>query len=104
MQETRSNFARLAVLNSRAQEIIAAGYTFWPDADAGTAVCKPGELAATYWITEEGCTCPAYAKESICKHSIAADKLAEEAALEAEYAPEIEFDAAFDRAAAKYGL
>ena len=69
---------------AKAIEIIKEGYTFSKDAETGViAVCKPGRLAASYWINvlEEGCDCPDYMKHGkYCKHTLANGILEEEEA------------------------
>ena len=62
----------------RAEKIIQEGYSFTKDADSGmVAVCKPGDLHASYWIGEHvdgstGCDCPDRVKTGKpCKHEIA---------------------------------
>lgn len=66
------DIARLAKRTSAATETIKLGYTYWTD-ETGVAVCKPGTLAAEYWITENGCSCPDFAHHGdFCKHTVAA--------------------------------
>lgn len=60
----------------RARQIIKDGYTFTQEPSGMVAVCKPGELFASYWIGEHvdgtnGCDCPDRAKGNVCKHEIA---------------------------------
>jgi hypothetical protein len=58
----------------RARAILAEGYTFHKDKDSeAVAVCKPGRLAASYWINllSEGCDCPDSMKGNDCKHLLA---------------------------------
>lgn len=89
--KTASEAARLAVLTERAQQILTEGYSFWPDAEAGfTAVCKPGKLAAAYWITDGKCDCPARQKDATCKHEIAAMLKSEEEAMWSSICAEVE--------------
>lgn len=72
--------------NTRAQQIIEAGYTFTKEASGSIAVCKPGELHASYFIGENvdgtnGCSCADKAKTGKpCKHEIAWDLLQDEEA------------------------
>lgn len=73
----------------RALNILEEGYTFTQENDM-VAVCKPGELHASYWIGEHvdsstGCDCPDRVKTGKpCKHEIANDILqADEAHFEA---------------------
>lgn len=65
-----------------AKQTIADGYTYWKDADGITAVCKPGRLAATYFIglwKDGACECPDFEKHGdFCKHTIAAGLSEEE--------------------------
>lgn len=80
---------------TRAIEIIKAGYTFHKDADSEVvAVCKPGEMKATYWINmlSEGCDCPDRMKTgNRCKHELAWNIIEDERAnMEAQCA---EYDA-----------
>lgn len=72
---------------ARAEQIIQEGYKFTKDADSGmVAVCKPGDLHASYWIGEHvdgttGCDCPDKKKTGKpCKHEIANEILEEEKA------------------------
>lgn len=61
----------LAVRNERARQIIAEGYSFFADADPDmdlVAVCKPGSLAAAYWITQRGTVCDCKDFEGNRKH------------------------------------
>ena len=76
--------------NTRALQIIEEGYTFTQDADTKmVAVCKPGKLAASYFIGEHvdgsnGCDCADKAKTGKpCKHEIAWNILQDEEANEA---------------------
>jgi hypothetical protein len=67
----------------RARAILAEGYTFHKDKDSeAVAVCKPGRLAASYWINllSEGCDCPDSMKGNDCKHLLAWDILQTEKA------------------------
>ena len=73
---------------NRAFEIIKAGYTFTKDADSDVvAVCKPGDLHASYWINmlSPGCDCPDHMRTGRpCKHMMALEiKKEEEAMMEA---------------------
>ena len=64
---------RQATIFARAEQILADGYSFWPDPDPTmdmVAVCKPGYLHADYWITDGG----DFAKHrDFCKHTMAWD-------------------------------
>jgi hypothetical protein len=76
---------------AKALEILKAGYTFTKDAETEViAVCKPGRLAASYWLNmmEPGCDCPDYMKRgNFCKHTMAWGILQEEeASMEAQCA------------------
>jgi SWIM zinc finger len=75
---------RMANSYAKAQQIIKEGYTFHKDADSDViAVCKPGRLAASYWINmlEPGCDCPDYRKHGkYCKHTLANGILEDDAA------------------------
>src|SRR5579859_6125884 len=88
MNEPRNiNDARRLILREeRARLILKEGYTFWPDAELDTvAVCKPGRLAADYWIDGGKCDCPDFeAHGDFCKHVLAYDMVMEEAAQVAE--------------------
>jgi hypothetical protein len=68
----------------RAKQIIKEGYTFHQDADSDVvAVCKPGSLAAAYWLNmlSDGCDCPDFLKtHKPCKHMIAWEILEDDAA------------------------
>ena len=68
---------------TKALQIIKEGYTFTKDADSEViAVCKPGQLAASYWINmiSEGCDCPDFQKHgTFCKHTMANDLIEDEA-------------------------
>ena len=83
----------------RARQIIKEGYTFTDMGDGGIAVCKPGKLAASYWIDGpfcKGCDCPDATKNgNRCKHMLAWESInAEEAAeLEGLEAQCAEYDA-----------
>jgi len=105
---------RLARAESKAKAIITEGYTF--EAQEGTsliAVCKPGKLAAAYWIETasdgfwQGCNCPASVANggTFCKHLLAYDRLQAEEANQLANAPteEEEFGQAWysERAALK---
>ena len=70
----------------RALTILKEGYKLTDELGDGSliAVCKPGRLAASYWITDGECDCPDRAKGNICKHELAWDVLkAEEEMMEA---------------------
>ncbi len=60
-----------------ARQIIAEGYSFWPDEDPEmdmVAISKPGTLCATYLLMENGtaCDCLDFQKhQDYCKHIIA---------------------------------
>ena len=97
----------------RARQIITEGYSFTQDALTNmVAICKPGELHASYFIGEHvdgttGCDCPDACKGNNCKHEIAwglvkaehADELAGLEAQCARYdAEEGWMDAAMDNA------
>jgi hypothetical protein len=45
------------------------------------AVCKPGSLAAAYWLNmlSEGCDCPDSLKGNYCKHEMCWDAIQAEA-------------------------
>ena len=88
--------ARLTRSYAKALECIAAGYTFSRDEEIGmTAVCKPGELHASYWICDRpelvaphgGCSCPDYDKHpgTFCKHILAYQELQNQEAEAEEY-------------------
>lgn len=66
---------RQADTTERARQIIAQGYSFWPEADRDTiAICKPGFLHADYWLSDNGktCDCPDFVKhQDYCKHVLA---------------------------------
>lgn len=68
----------------RAKALLAEGYTFYRDADSEViAVCKPGRLAASYFINmlTPGCDCPDFLKtEQACKHMYAYEILQNEEA------------------------
>jgi SWIM zinc finger len=78
----------------RAKTLLKEGYTFHKDQGSDVvAVCKPGRLAASYWLNmlSEGCDCPDFLKRGQpCKHMLAWDileaKAMEEAGLEAQCA------------------
>lgn len=61
----------------RAKEILKAEYTFWLDDDSiYVAVCKPGQMAASYFIDITGdiptCNCPDFEhRGNYCKHTLA---------------------------------
>ena len=75
--------------NTRALQILKEGYKFTKEASGSIAVCKPGELHASYFIGEHvdgttGCDCPDKAKTGKpCKHEIAWNILQDEEADEA---------------------
>lgn len=79
----------LAVRFERAKAILAEGYTFSQDKETGAvAACKPGSLAASYWINGlvDGCDCPDATQrgKGVCKHSLAWELLQEEMMWEAQ--------------------
>ena len=87
---------RVARAESKAKSIITEGYTF--EAQEGTsliAVCKPGKLAAAYWIETandgfwQGCSCPSFQKSGAgyCKHTLALKRIQEEEANQLKNAP-----------------
>ena len=82
----------------RAKEIIEAGYTFSFDDEADTvAVCKPGRLAADYFILDGKCDCQDFQNHGdFCKHTLAAGLVQEEARAEAQAA-------AYDAEMEKFG-
>lgn len=67
---------RLANSYEKALTMAAEGYTFEKMESGSIAICKPGRLAASYWIGEHldgtnGCDCPDFTKNgSFCKHTI----------------------------------
>jgi hypothetical protein len=89
-----SEALRYARTAERAQNILKEGYTFHRDPNSDVvAVCKPGRLAASYWLNmlEPGCDCPDFRKhKDYCKHTLASEMLEaredEEAGLEAQCA------------------
>ena len=76
-----------ALRMERALTILKEGYSFTDELGDGTliAVCKPGKLAAAYWIMFGKCDCPDFMKTGRdCKHMIASEiKQDEEAMMEA---------------------
>ena len=72
--------------NTRAQQILKDGYTFTQEASGSVAICKPGELHASYWIGEQvdgtnGCDCADKAKTGLpYKHELAWNMLQDEEA------------------------
>ncbi len=65
---------------SRAIQIIKDGYCFTVENSGSIAVCKPGRLAASYWITDGECDCPDRMKGNVCKHELAWEILEDERA------------------------
>ena len=76
-----------ALCMERALNILKEGYSFTDELGDGTliAVCKPGKLAADYWIMFGKCDCPDFMKTGRdCKHMIANEiKKADEEMMEA---------------------
>ena len=66
---------------AKALEILKEGYSFTRENEDSIAVCKPGRLAASYWIVDGECDCPDFMKHgNFCKHTLANGILEEEAA------------------------
>ena len=70
---------RLANSYAKAEEIIKEGYQFTFENSGSIAVCKPGRLAASYWIVDGECDCPDFLNRgTFCKHTLANRILREE--------------------------